>query len=462
MNRAWLIGVGISLVWYCLGTPLGISLSLAADETSPSRLGESAPSVEFEPGEISIGAPLQVPFSKPDAVVSPPDMPAGSPAVDMPPGPRRFSAADAPPSGAVAPGAVAAGTGWLGITVDDSLVPGRLVVVEVAREGPAAAAGIEPQDLLLGINGSPLRTSDEMAAILATISPGVTVKAAVGKGERVEERSLVATKRPQPAPSPGWQGSRDNASVAAVPPVATPPLTQPLPDPPDTAEQAAPVAATPPWNRPPPQAPSTLPARAVPASPAPLASALPVNELPAPALSSSASPSARGRTALGVRTVPVDEAVQARYRLPDAAGAYVIGVVGDLPASKAGVPPGSVIVAIRNQPVRGPQELTRLVTSSPVGSPVPLQYVLPGGESREAEVVLQSLELPLEQALVGESDATATNTNRPRWTERVAAPAVAPATASAPLTLEDEVRLLRRQIERLEQRLERLEPRVLR
>ena len=459
MKRSCLIGVGISLVWACLG----ISLSEAADETSPSPLGESASSPDFEPGEISIGEPLQVPFRKPDAVVSPPDMPAGSgsPAVELPRVPRRFSAADTPPA-ALTPEAATAGTGWLGITVDDSLVPGRLVVVEVAHEGPAAVAGIEPQDLLLGINGSPLRTSDEMAAILATISPGMTVKAAVGKGERIEERALVATRRPPPTSSPGWQGSSNTDSVVTTPPAAQPPITQPLPDSPSVAAQAAPAAATPPRNMTPFQAPAALPARSLPASPAPLASASPVGELPAPALSPTASPSARGRTALGVRTVPVDEAVQARYRLPEATGAYVIGVVGDLPASKAGVPPGSVIVAIRNQPVRGPQELTRLVTSSPVGSPVPLQYVLPGGESREAEVVLQSLELPLEQALVGERDAAAPNTNRPRWTERVAAPTIAPATASTPLTLEEEVRLLRRQIERLEQRLERLEPRVLR
>jgi hypothetical protein len=30
-----------------------------------------------------------------------------------------------------------------------------------------------------------------------------------------------------------------------------------------------------------------------------------------------------------------------------------------------------------------------------------LQYILPGGEKRRAEVSLQSLEVPLEQALVG-------------------------------------------------------------
>lgn len=455
MTRPWLIGAGISLAWACLG----MSPTAADDDATPSPPGESLPAADFEPGEISIGEPLQVPFRKPDAIVSPPDMPAGSPAVELPRVPRRFSAADTPPA-ALTPEAATAGTGWLGITVDDSLVPGRLVVVEVAREGPAAGAGIEPQDLLLGINGSPLRTSDEMAAILATISPGMTVKAAVGKGERIEERALIATRRPPPTASPGWQGSSNTDSVVTTPPVAQPPTTQPLPVPPSVAAQAVPATAAP-RNISPFQAPAALPARALPTSPAPLASVSPVRELPAPALSPAASPPARGRTALGVRTVPVDEAVQARYRLPEATGAYVIGVVGDLPASKAGVPPGSVIVALRNQPVRGPQELTQLVIASPVGSPVPLQYVLPGGESREAEVVLQSLELPLEQALVGESGA-ATSTNRPRWTERVAAPTIAPATASTPLTLEEEVRFLRRQIERLEQRLERLEPRVLR
>ena len=92
---------------------------------------------------------------------------------------------------------------------------------------------------------------------------------------------------------------------------------------------------------------------------------------------------------------------EARFNLPEPAGALVIGVVHDLPASKAGVPPGSVIVALDNQPVRSPSELTRLVTSGPVGRPMTLQYIMPGGEQRKAEVSLQSLEVPLERALVG-------------------------------------------------------------
>jgi hypothetical protein len=382
----------------------------------------ASPSSAFEPGEITIGDPLQVPFRKRDAVVPPPDVPAGSPAVDVPAMPRRFSASEGPSAVATPPQSAAAGTGWLGITVDDSLVPGRLVVVEVAPQGPAATAGLEPQDLLLGLNGSPLRTSDEMAAILATISPGMTVKAAVGKGDRVEERTLVATKRPPATAAPGWQGSDHAGST-----VTTPPSPSLLPPP-----NAAPLAASP-----------------------------RVDELPPPALNASDSGS-RGRTALGVRTIPVDAAVQARYRLPEAAGAYVIGVVGDLPASKAGVPPGSVIVAIRNQPVRGPQELTQLVTSSPVGAALPLQYVLPGGESREADVVLQSLERPLEEALIGDDASSAAAAGGVRRAERYLPDAIAPAAATSPSTLEEEIRLLRRQIDRLERRLERLEPSLLR
>jgi hypothetical protein len=77
-------------------------------------------------------------------------------------------------------------------------------------------------------------------------------------------------------------------------------------------------------------------------------------------------------------------------------------VVGDLPASKAGIPPGSVIVSLADRPVRSPQELTQLVAAGPTNRPLPLHYVLPGGTEKRADVVLQSLELPLEQALVSE------------------------------------------------------------
>jgi membrane-associated protease RseP (regulator of RpoE activity) len=169
-----------------------------------------------------------------------------------------------------------------------------------------------------------------------------------------------------------------------------------------------------------------------------------------PAAATQPAAASGGRTALGVRTVPIDAGIQERFRLPEASGAYVIGVVGDLPASRAGVPPGSVIVALGDRPVRSPDELTRLVTSGPIGRPVSLEYVLPGGTPRRADVVLQTLEQPLEAALVGGVEPTP-----------AAVPSLQPQPAATlaqrprgPAALEAEIRRLRARVEALERQLE--------
>lgn len=108
---------------------------------------------------------------------------------------------------------------------------------------------------------------------------------------------------------------------------------------------------------------------------------------------------------MGVRTIPIDSFTQERFQLTEPAGAYVIGVVQDLPASRAGVPPGSVIVAIDERPVHSPMELTALVTNSPVNRPVTVRFLLPGGTARKAEVVLQSIDPPLLRALGADDPA---------------------------------------------------------
>jgi membrane-associated protease RseP (regulator of RpoE activity) len=159
-----------------------------------------------------------------------------------------------------------------------------------------------------------------------------------------------------------------------------------------------------------PFAASSTAAVAEPPTPAPRRFGEPAGLVSAPIVPAPAAPfprataaaTAPGRPALGVRTVPVDTSMQSRFRLPDPRGAFVIGVVHDLPASRAGVPPGSVIVAINERPVGSPQDLSQLVSHGPVGIPVSLTYVLPGGEAKRAEVVLQPLEAPLERVLVGE------------------------------------------------------------
>jgi hypothetical protein len=95
------------------------------------------------------------------------------------------------------------------------------------------------------------------------------------------------------------------------------------------------------------------------------------------------------------------------------------------------------------------------VTGGPVGRPVPIRYVLPGGEQKQAEVVLQSLDLPLEQALVG-PETEAVPTPAPRRSERP----VLPDDDAEVRALREEVRQLQDRVRWLERRLGGLEPRT--
>lgn len=327
----------------------------------------------FSPGEISIGEPLHLPQRRFPAVQTPSGTDAAKPR-EMP----------TPPASVGSPG-----NGWIGLAVDEKIVTGRLVVVDVATAGPADRAGIRLEDQLLAIDGVPLRSADQLAAALAAIAPGSAVKVSIGRGDQIDELSLTAQARPaKPVArdlAPDWQPADTKAPPLAVP--AAPPRLAAPPTP------SPAVASTPdPGPRRPPAFAAAPPVATPPA---------PASDRVAPPAVAASGAQGKGRTALGVRTLPVDPAAQERFRLTEPSGALVIGVVQDLPASKAGVPPGSVIVALDNQPVRSPSELTRLVTSGPVGRPVTLQYILPGGEQRRAEVSLQSLEVPLERALVG-------------------------------------------------------------
>ena len=428
----------------------------------PAAAPSATTAPAFQPEDISIGEPISLPRATPFASpapgrppLPPPAVPAGGPfqtppsrlpsviAPATPPAPL-IPPAQAPADSSASLQPAAAGSGWLGIAVDDTVVTGRLVVVEVAPGGPAAKAGVRPQDILLAINGSQLHNGDEMAAALAAITPGQQVKMAVGRDSRVEDVVAQASARPPEALSRDWQsavaGQAAAPSASVLAPAAAPPaLVAPTRLVPETATVSV---------LPPPAA--LLPARAA-------------TDPPQLARPATATPVASGRTALGVRTVPVDPSVQSRFQLSEPQGAFVIGVVQDLPASKAGVPPGSVIVAINHQPVRSPQDLTQLVARGPVGTPVPLHYVLPGGQSKQAEVVLQSLQQPLERALIGDGDAGQTAEPpslqpAPLTTRRVQATAGYQSAEPATLIRLEELLLrMNNRLEQLERRLERIE-----
>jgi S1-C subfamily serine protease len=450
-----------------------VAVARGADDLPPAN---ALPA--FQAGDISIGEPIALPFDS--SAKAQPQAAAPAAGIQQPgvsPGP------DVPRTASAVPG-----NGWLGLVVAESASPGRFAVAEVAAGGPAAASGILAGDEVRAIDGLPLRTSDEVAQALTAIAPGQKVRLAIGRGEQVADVMLEAI--PRPPASRGWAaadaGQAPASQVAAVtqdvPPtmsvtVPAPPAAVPAPAahasslPAVAAPQPAtaggfPVAA---WD----SAASVLPPPAAgsqPVTPGPAPASGP-GQLPAPERVSesqgaavTASPSRagpptgdpRGRTALGVRTLPIDSDVQARFRLPEASGAYVIGVVGDLPASRAGVPAGSVIVSLDNRPVRSPAELTRLVTAGPVGRPMPLEYVLPGGTAQRAEVVLQTLERPLEEALVGAGEPTATDvpTLQPQPAGTIAQRPLTPLDEPTAAAVQAEIRQLRIRLESLERRLE--------
>lgn len=326
----------------------------------------------FVPGEISVGEPIVLPSAS-----------ASAPAVAAPP--------------PAAPAAVP-GNGWIGLAVAESRTPGRWVVAEVVPDSPAAVAGIHVGDDVRAVNGTLLRTADDVAQSLTALAPGQAVSVAVARDEVISDVRMTAVPRPAPTPSRQWQAApHESAEAARSAPAVTAPVA--AAEPPTPAAASVMVA--------PPAPPSAFPPGPAPVAGLPAAAQDPFpTSAPVP-LPRPATASGRGRTALGVRTVPIDPDMQSRFRLRAPQGAYVLGVVQDLPAARAGLPPGSVIVALDERPVGSPEELTRLVTSGPVGRPVSLEYVLPGGEAKKAEVVLQPLELPLEQALVGPDPAPA-------------------------------------------------------
>ena len=333
------------------------------------------------------------------------------------------------------------------MSVAESAAPGRWTIVELVPAGPAAGAGIVMGDELRGVNGRPLASADDVSEAFTAITTGQRVRLSVARADRVSDVNVVALPRPVTA-----AGTATTTIAAAT---NAPPATAVTPTPgSSTADRgwqssAAPVAAA---AVPAPNGVATVSVLTNPPLTAPAAA-----PAGAASVSSAATPSARGRTALGVRTVPIDRGIQERFRLPQQSGAYVIGVVGDLPASKAGIPPGSVIVSLADRPVRSPQELTQLVAAGPTNRPLPLHYVLPGGTEKRADVVLQSLEQPLEHALIGEptlqpSAAPVLEQNPEFRTSRRPESQV----GSEAGELRREVSRLRMLLEGVEQRLERI------
>ncbi|MEK9501542.1 PDZ domain-containing protein [Gaopeijia maritima] len=98
----------------------------------------------------------------------------------------------------------APGSGWLGVRSEltvqmradgSNAQASQLTITDVYRGGPAWAAGIRPGDVVVGLNGLPLRL-DRFQSLAQRLVPGDPVALTVRRGARQFDLSLEASARP--------------------------------------------------------------------------------------------------------------------------------------------------------------------------------------------------------------------------------------------------------------------------
>lgn len=110
---------------------------------------------------------------------------------------------------------------------------------------------------------------------------------------------------------------------------------------------------------------------------------------------------------LGVQPQGIDPVQAAQRGYPPVEGVYVETAVSYLPAARAGIRPGDIIVSINGKPITNPSELILLVGSLPVGAVLDAEVVRLGRPDR------LNLKLPLAKYPVrGEKIVTV---KRPQW-----------------------------------------------
>jgi PDZ domain len=226
--------------------------------------------------------------------------------------------------------------GYLGMVADDREENGKGVrLVEVDNDSPAARAGLQGGDLVTAINGRPVHSLDEFAAVLKPLSAGAKVAFDLDRQNAAQHVEVTLGRRP----APDQRRFKDFGR---------------LPDAPPEENGAAPSN------------PSLLP---TPGNPAEAGAA--VNSGPR----------------LGLRTVPVTEATRLRLGLSSTAGALVVARTMGSPAERARIPLDSVITSFNGMAVQSPSDLAALVARAPEVGQVDLAYVY-NGRGFRANVVM--------------------------------------------------------------------------
>lgn len=113
---------------------------------------------------------------------------------------------DQPPAAATA-----TESGYLGIVTDDRQENGQGVrIVERISDSPAVKAGLQTGDLIVGLNGKPVRTTADMSTVLQNTPPGGTVTFEVDRSGQSKKIAVTLGNRPagvgRPFAASGSQG----------------------------------------------------------------------------------------------------------------------------------------------------------------------------------------------------------------------------------------------------------------
>lgn len=85
---------------------------------------------------------------------------------------------------------------WLGVYLSE--VDGLLIVRKLAADGPAAGAGMQPGDIIIGVAGQPVASmADFYRKLWSSGNPGDAVELTVLKGARLHQVNVVAGDRYQ-------------------------------------------------------------------------------------------------------------------------------------------------------------------------------------------------------------------------------------------------------------------------
>lgn len=213
---------------------------------------------------------------------------------------------------------------WLGVytqTVDDDVAEGfdlgvdyGAIVNEVVRKSPAAEAGIEEDDIIIGFDGGKVWDAEELTDLIQDHQPGdqVTIKVLRGKEEKEFTVKLEARR------ASSWNLDWAVPSVPAVPGVPAVPRA--------------------------PRAPS------------------------APMVFNFNSHASH--VYVGIEMQSLNEQLGAYFGVKDGDGVLISRVEEDSPAEKAGLKAGDVIVSVDSEQIDGSDDVSEILADKDAGDKV--------------------------------------------------------------------------------------------